>query len=69
MKFTLEESERNKRSKFAAAASHIVNIATPDARTVVIELDRPFGPLLYSLSNYTNAAIVPGDLVPAGPTR
>ncbi len=49
-------------SKFAAAASHIVAITTPDARTVVIELDRPFGPLLYSLSNYTNAAIMPAHL-------
>lgn len=62
VKFTLEEVSRKYGAKFAAAASHIVAITTPDARTVVIELDRPFGPLLYSLSNYTNAAIVPAHL-------
>ena len=62
VKFTLEEVSRKYGSKFAAAASHIVGITTPDARTVVIELDRPFGPLLYSLSNYTNAAIMPAHL-------
>jgi peptide/nickel transport system substrate-binding protein len=62
VKFTLEEISAKYGSKFAAAASHIKNIATPDPRTVVIELDKPFGPLLFSLSNYTNAAVMPEHL-------
>jgi len=62
VKFTLEEISGKYGSKFAAAASHIKSITTPDPRTVVIELDKPFGPLLFSLSNYTNAAIMPEHL-------
>jgi peptide/nickel transport system substrate-binding protein len=62
VKFTLEEISTKYGSKFAATASHIKSITTPDARTVVIELDKPFGPLLFSLSNYTNAAIMPEHL-------
>jgi peptide/nickel transport system substrate-binding protein len=62
VKFTLEEISAKYGAKFAATASHIKSITTPDARTVVIDLDKPFGPLLFSLSNYTNAAIMPEHL-------
>jgi len=59
VKFTLDRVSRKYGAKFAAAASHIQAIDTPDDRTVVLTLDKPFGPLLFSLSNYTNAAILP----------
>jgi peptide/nickel transport system substrate-binding protein len=62
VKFTLEEISAKYGAKFAATASHVKSITTPDARTVVIDLDKPFGPLLFSLSNYTNAAIMPEHL-------
>jgi peptide/nickel transport system substrate-binding protein len=62
VKFTLEQVSAKYGSKFAAAAARIKNIATPDEGTVVIELDRPYGPLLFTLSSYGNAAILPEHL-------
>jgi peptide/nickel transport system substrate-binding protein len=62
VKFTLEEVSPKYGAKFRAAASHIKRITTPDDRTVVIELSSPFGPMLFSLSSYTNAAILPAHV-------
>ena len=62
VQFTLAEVSAKYGAKFVAAASHIKRIDTPDAHTVAIELDRPFGPFLFSLSGYTNAVILPEHL-------
>jgi peptide/nickel transport system substrate-binding protein len=62
VKFTLERVSAKYGAKFAATAGHIQSIETPDDRTVVVTLDKPFGPLLFSLSNYTNAAILPAHV-------
>jgi peptide/nickel transport system substrate-binding protein len=62
VKFTLEQVSAKYGSKFAAAAARIKAISTPDEGTVVIELDRPYGPLLFTLSSYGNAAILPEHL-------
>jgi peptide/nickel transport system substrate-binding protein len=62
VKFTLDRVSRKYGAKFGAAAGHIQTIDTPDDRTVVLTLDKPFGPLLFSLSNYTNAAILPAHV-------
>lgn len=59
VKFSLEQASGKYGSKFAAAAARIKGITTPDAQTVVIELDKPYGPLLFSLSSYGNGAILP----------
>jgi peptide/nickel transport system substrate-binding protein len=59
VKFTLETVAAKYGAKFAAAAAHIDTIATPDDRTVVVTLKSPFGPFLFSVSGYTNAAIMP----------
>jgi len=47
---------------FAAAGSDIASIDTPDAGTVVVNLKKPFGPLLLSLSCDNSAAILPAHL-------
>ena len=62
VKFTLERVSGKFGAKFGAAASHIKSVETPNERTVVLTLDKPFGPLLFSLSNYTNAAILPAHV-------
>ncbi len=59
VKFSLENVSAKYGAKFAAAASHIDTITTPDDRTVVVTLKSPFGPFLFSISGYTNAAIMP----------
>jgi peptide/nickel transport system substrate-binding protein len=59
VKFSLENISAKYGAKFAAAAAKIDRIETPDARTVVITLKSPFGPFLFSVSGYTNAAILP----------
>lgn len=59
VKFTLEQVSSQYGAKFAAAASMIDAIDIPDPRTVAIRLKRPFGPFLFSLSGYANAAILP----------
>lgn len=58
-KFSLENISGKYGAKFAAAKSHIASIDTPDDRTVVIKLGSPFGPFLFSVSGYSNAAILP----------
>ncbi len=72
VKFTLEQVSAKYGAKFAAAASVIEAIETPDARTVTIRLKQPFGPFLFSMAGYNNAAIVPahifqGTNIPANP--
>lgn len=62
VKYTLEQVSAKYGSKFAAAAARIKTISTPDEATVVIQLDRPYGPLLFTLSSYGNAAILPEHL-------
>jgi peptide/nickel transport system substrate-binding protein len=62
VKYTLENVSAKYGAKFAAAAGHIETITTPDDRTVVIKLKSPFGPFLFSVSGYTNAAIMPEHL-------
>jgi peptide/nickel transport system substrate-binding protein len=62
VKFTLENVSAKYGAKFRAAASHIKQITTPDDATVVIELSSPFGPMLFSLSSYANAAILPAHV-------
>ena len=62
VKFTLENVSAKYGAKFRAAASHIKQITTPDDATVVIELSSAFGPMLFSLSSYANAAILPAHV-------
>lgn len=62
VKYTLEEVSAKYSPKFHAAAELIKSIATPDPKTVIIELSKPFGPLLFSLSAYSGAAILPEHL-------
>lgn len=59
VKFTLENVSKKYGPKFAFAASHIKSIATPEPDSVEIELNEPFGPFLFSLSDFSNAAILP----------
>jgi peptide/nickel transport system substrate-binding protein len=59
VKFSLEQVSAKYGAKFAAAAHCIDGIDVPDPRTVVIRLKQPFGPFLFSLSSYANAAILP----------
>jgi peptide/nickel transport system substrate-binding protein len=63
VKYTLEEVSARHGARFKAASDLITNIGTPDARTVVIELSKPYGPLLFSLSAYAGAAVLPGHLL------
>jgi peptide/nickel transport system substrate-binding protein len=62
VKFTLEKVSPKYGAKFSAAAGHIKQITAPDDQTVVIELSSPFGPMLFSLSSYSNAAILPSHV-------
>jgi peptide/nickel transport system substrate-binding protein len=62
VKFTLEQVSGKYGSKFAAAAARIKAITTPDAETVVIDLDKSYGPFLFSVSSYANAGILPEHL-------
>jgi peptide/nickel transport system substrate-binding protein len=62
VKFTLTEVSPKFGARFIAAANSIKNVETPDRHTVVINLSRPFGPLLMSLSCSTNAAILPAHI-------
>ena len=59
VKYSLESVSAKYGAKFTATAGHIDTIATPDDRTVVVTLKTPFGPFLFSVSGYTNAAIMP----------
>ena len=59
VKFTLLEVSAKYGAKFAAAGRVIERIDTPDARTAVITLTKPFGPFLFSLACEQNAAMLP----------
>lgn len=59
VKFTLEQISAKYGAKFAAAAGLIQAIDTPNPQTVTVTLKQPFGPLLFSLSGYANAGILP----------
>ncbi len=59
VKFTFESVSGKYGAKFATTASVIDGIDTPDDRTVVFRLKRPFGPFLFSLTDYNNASIMP----------
>ena len=62
VKFTLENISAKYGAKFRAPASHIKQITTPDDATAVIEPSGAFGPVLFSLSSYANAAILPAHV-------
>lgn len=62
VKFTLEEVSNKYSPKFRAAAHHIAGISTPDDRTVVLDLSAPYGPLLFSLSAYGGAGVLPAHI-------
>lgn len=59
VKFSLEEVSSKYSPKFRAAAERIASISIPDDRTVIIELKSSYGPLLFSLSAYGGAAVLP----------
>jgi peptide/nickel transport system substrate-binding protein len=63
VKYTLEEVSAKYGARFKAASGLITKIETPDPRTVVIELSKPYGPLLFSLSAYGGAGIMPAHLL------
>jgi len=63
VKYTLTEVSGKYGPFFAAAAKAIMNIETPDAHTVVVHMQRPFGPLLASMTCEKNAAIMPAHLL------
>lgn len=62
VKYTLEQVSAKFGAKFTAVAAAIKSIETPDQRTVVITLSKPYGPLLFSLSAYNGAAVLPKHL-------
>lgn len=62
VKFTLLEVSSKFGSKFVAPGKAIKDIETPDPKTVVIHLSRPFGPFLFSLACEQNAAILPAHV-------
>ena len=62
VKFTLLEVSSKFGSKFVAPGKAIKEIETPDPRTIVIRLSKPFGPFLFSLACEQNAAILPAHV-------
>jgi peptide/nickel transport system substrate-binding protein len=63
VKFTLLEVSSKYGPRFAAAGKFIDSIDTPDPKTVVIHLKKPFGPFLFSLACEQNAAIMPAHVL------
>lgn len=59
VKFSLMQVSVKYGPKFNAPGRLIERIDTPEPRTVVIRLSRPFGPFLFSLACEQNAAILP----------
>lgn len=59
VKYTLLHVSGKYSAIFSLAAKNIKSIATPNPRTVVIKLKRPYGPLLVSLGCGQGAAILP----------
>lgn len=62
VKFTLLEVSAKFGAKFQAPGKAIKDIETPDPKTVVIHLSKPFGPFLFSLACEQNAAILPAQV-------
>lgn len=62
VRFTLLEVSRRYGAKFAAAGSAIDRIETPDPRTAVITLSKPFGSFLFSLACEQNGAMLPAHV-------
>jgi peptide/nickel transport system substrate-binding protein len=62
VKYTLEEVSSKFAAKFAAAAGLIKSVEATDPQTVIITLRKPYAPLLFSLSAYGSAAILPKHL-------
>ncbi|HEY4065638.1 MAG TPA: ABC transporter substrate-binding protein [Burkholderiaceae bacterium] len=62
VKYTLDEVASKYAAKFAAAAALIKRVDAPDPRSVVITLSKPYAPLLFSLSAFGGAAILPRHL-------
>ncbi len=63
VQYTLSEVSGKYGPFFAAASKAIKSIDTPDPHTVVIHMERPFGPLLFSLTCEQNASILPAHLL------
>jgi peptide/nickel transport system substrate-binding protein len=62
VKYTLEEVSAKYAARFSASASFIKSIETPDPRSVVVTLSKPYAPLLFSLSAYGGGAVMPRHL-------
>lgn len=62
VKYTLEQVSAKYSAKFVSAAALITSVEAPDAGTIVITLSKPYAPLLFSLSAYAGAAILPAHL-------
>lgn len=62
VKFTLTEISSKYGAKFSTPGKAIKDIETPDPKTVVIHLSRPFGPFLFSMACEQNAAIMPAHI-------
>jgi peptide/nickel transport system substrate-binding protein len=63
VKFSLTQVSAKYGPKFNAPGRFIKEIETPDPRTVIIRLSRPFGPFLFSLACEQNAPILPSHLL------
>lgn len=62
VKYTLLEVSSKFGPKFQAPGKAIDRIDTPDPQTVVIHLNKPFAPFLFSLACEQNAAIMPAHI-------
>jgi peptide/nickel transport system substrate-binding protein len=63
VKFTLEEISSKFGPRFNTAGKFIEKIDTPTPKQVVIKLNKPFGPFLFSLACEQNAAIMPAHIL------
>ncbi len=61
-KFSLEEVSSQYGGRFSGAKQAISSIEAPDPKTLVINLQKPFGPMLFSLACDNNAAILPAHV-------
>ena len=63
VKFTLEEISSKYGPRFNTAGKFIQKIETPTPKHVIITLNKPFGPFLFSLACEQNAAIMPAHVL------
>jgi peptide/nickel transport system substrate-binding protein len=63
VKFTLEEISSKFGPRFNTAGKFIQKIETPTPKHVIITLNKPFGPFLFSLACEQNAAIMPAHIL------